>query len=216
MSLSNRKIKICKVISDKMNETVVVASQRRLPHPIYKKPVRRQSKFRADDPGNKCRVGDVVRIIETRPMSKTKRWRVLDILVREEATEVEPEDVSRGNVAAIMSEIVPGQDPTTSITKTQILPLEPTESSKSDSQQTDTNGKSVTEPKRKAKTKASDADATKPETTTEKEAPVNKDSVTEPKRKAKAKASDADDTKPETTTEKEAPENKVDSEEGKK
>jgi small subunit ribosomal protein S17 len=216
MSLSNRKIKICKVVSDKMDETVVVASQRRLPHPKYKKPVRRQSKFRADDPGNKCSVGDVVRIIETRPMSKTKRWRVLDILVREEDTEVRPEDVSRGSATAIMSEIVPGQDSTTSTTETQILPLEPTESSKSDSQQTDTNDESITKPKRKAKTEASDADDTKPETTTEKEAPVSKDSATKPKRKAKTEASGADDIKPETTTEKEAPVNKVDSEEGKK
>ena len=172
MSLSNRKIKIGKVISDKMDETVVVASQRRLPHPIYKKPVRRQSKFRAYDPGNKCKVGDVIRIIETRPLSKTKRWRVLDVLVKEESSEIAPGDVSRGSATAIMSEIISDQDSTTSTTEAQILPHEPTESSENDTQRADTNDKSIAKPKRKTKTKASTDDESSPETKIEEESPI--------------------------------------------
>ena len=72
-----RKTKLGRVVSDKMDKTVVVAVESYRPHPMYKKAVRRIRKFKAHDEENACHVGDVVRIEETRPLSKEKRWRVV-------------------------------------------------------------------------------------------------------------------------------------------
>jgi len=68
------------VISNKMNKTVVVAVQRSVIHPIYKKVLRRTTKLKAHDEGNICKVGDRVKLIETRPISKSKNWRVVEIM----------------------------------------------------------------------------------------------------------------------------------------
>jgi small subunit ribosomal protein S17 len=75
-----RKEKQGKVISDKMMSTVIVETVNLIAHPIYKKVIRKRSKFIAHNPDNKAKLGDEVRIIETRPLSKTKRWRVAEIL----------------------------------------------------------------------------------------------------------------------------------------
>ena len=80
-----RKIKTGRVVSNKMDKTVVVAVESYRPHPLYKRQVRRIKKFKAHDEQNTCHVGDVVRIEETRPLSKEKRWRVVEILVKGEA-----------------------------------------------------------------------------------------------------------------------------------
>ena len=77
-----KKTKQGRVVSDKMDATVVVAVESYRPHPIYKKAVRRIKRFKAHDEQNACHVGDVVRIEETRPLSKEKRWRVVEILSR--------------------------------------------------------------------------------------------------------------------------------------
>ncbi len=69
-----------KVVSNKMDKTVVVAITRQFQHPVYKKTVRKVAKFKAHDEKNECQVGDDVKIIETRPVSKDKRWLVLEIL----------------------------------------------------------------------------------------------------------------------------------------
>ncbi len=69
-----------KVVSNKMDKTVVVAITRQFQHPVYKKTVKKVAKFKAHDESNECRVGDDVKIIETRPVSKDKRWLVLEIL----------------------------------------------------------------------------------------------------------------------------------------
>jgi small subunit ribosomal protein S17 len=74
------KIYTGKVLSNKMNKTVVVGITRLFQHPIYKKTVKKVSKFKAHDESNECVVGDIVKIIETRPLSKDKRWQVLEIL----------------------------------------------------------------------------------------------------------------------------------------
>jgi len=68
------------VISDKMDKTVVVIVERLVKHSIYQKYIRRQNRFAAHDENNSCRVGDKVRIIESRPLSKTKRWRINTII----------------------------------------------------------------------------------------------------------------------------------------
>ena len=77
---SRRKEKIGFVISDKMNKTLVVRVERRVPHPVFGKVVRRTSKYYVHDDKEQAHTGDKVRITETRPLSKTKRWRLAEIL----------------------------------------------------------------------------------------------------------------------------------------
>jgi small subunit ribosomal protein S17 len=93
MSYERRKVRIGRVVSDKMDKTVVVVYLWRRPHPIYKKAVRRQTRFNAHDPDNQCRIGDTVRIVEMRPMSKTKRWKVAEIISSREIAELQPEEI---------------------------------------------------------------------------------------------------------------------------
>ncbi|MCD6545191.1 MAG: 30S ribosomal protein S17 [Thermotogae bacterium] len=93
-----RKRMVGTVVSDKMDKTVVVSIERLFQHPKYKKYVKRNKKYKAHDETNKCRVGDVVEIEETRPLSKEKRWRVVKIVKRsiltEEIIEAEEDDAS--------------------------------------------------------------------------------------------------------------------------
>lgn len=77
-----RKQKTGLVVSDKMDKTIAVMVERRLMHPIYGKFVKRSKKFFAHDEENTCKVGDTVRIMETRPISKNKRWRLVEIIQR--------------------------------------------------------------------------------------------------------------------------------------
>ena len=75
-----RKVRVGRVVSDKMNKTVVVAIEDNVKHPIYGKIIKRTLKVRAHDEENVCGIGDKVEIMETRPLSKTKRWRVVEII----------------------------------------------------------------------------------------------------------------------------------------
>lgn len=79
---NERKTRIGKVVSDKMDKTVVVAVERLVQHPLYKKAVKKTVKFKAHDENNESHIGDTVEIMETRPLSKDKRWRVVEILER--------------------------------------------------------------------------------------------------------------------------------------
>ncbi len=88
-----RKTRIGHIVSDKMDKTVVVAVETLKRHPLYKKTFKRVVKYKAHDEDNKCRVGDKVRIIETRPLSRQKRWRVAEIITRQEVVEVKPEEI---------------------------------------------------------------------------------------------------------------------------
>ena len=94
MSFENRKVRIGRVVSDKMDKTVVVQVERRKTHSLYKKSIRKHSQYKVHDTDNDCKLGDVVRIIETRPLSKFKRWRIDQILDREDLAEIQPEDIS--------------------------------------------------------------------------------------------------------------------------
>ena len=78
----DRKVRTGVVVSDAMDKTVVVAIEQRKAHPLYAKSLRRTSKLKAHDEDNQAHVGDTVRIAETRPLSRTKRWRVVEILER--------------------------------------------------------------------------------------------------------------------------------------
>ena len=77
-----RKTRVGLVVSDKMEKTVVVSIERRVQHPVYGKMIRRTKKLKAHDEQNDAKTGDTVRIMETRPMSKDKRWRVVEIVER--------------------------------------------------------------------------------------------------------------------------------------
>jgi len=79
---ATRKTRVGLVVSDKMQKTVVVAIERRVPHPVYGKMMTRTTRLKAHDEENQAKAGDTVRIMETRPMSKDKRWRLVEIVSR--------------------------------------------------------------------------------------------------------------------------------------
>ena len=80
MERNFRKQRVGTVISDKMDKTIVVAVKTKVLHPLYGKTVNRTTKFKAHDENNECGIGDTVRIMETKPMSKDKRWRLVEIV----------------------------------------------------------------------------------------------------------------------------------------
>jgi small subunit ribosomal protein S17 len=75
-----RKVRVGKVVSDKMEKTIVVAVEENIKHRLYGKTIRRTKKFKAHDENNEAKIGDTVRIMETRPLSKEKRWRLVEIV----------------------------------------------------------------------------------------------------------------------------------------
>ena len=77
-----RKTRIGKVVSDKMDKTIVVAVENNVKHPLYNKIIKRTYKLKAHDENNDCNIGDTVRVMETRPLSKDKRWRLVEIVER--------------------------------------------------------------------------------------------------------------------------------------
>ncbi len=77
---ASRKTRVGKVVSDKMDKTIVVAVADRVKHPLYKKIMKRTYKLKAHDESNACGIGDTVRVMETRPLSKEKRWRLVEII----------------------------------------------------------------------------------------------------------------------------------------
>lgn len=82
---NTRKVRYGNVLSNKMNKTVVVAVERFVSHPVYHKVMRRVTKLKAHDEGNVCQVGDRVKLVETRPISKDKHWRVAQVMERGQA-----------------------------------------------------------------------------------------------------------------------------------
>jgi small subunit ribosomal protein S17 len=80
MTRGIRKTRVGKVVSDKMDKTIVVAVETLVRHPLYGKTIKRTTKFKAHDEGNECSTGDKVKIMETRPLSKGKRWRLVEII----------------------------------------------------------------------------------------------------------------------------------------
>ncbi len=89
-----RKARLGRVVSDKMDKTVVVAVETPKRHPLYKKTINRVVKYKAHDENNECRLGDIVRIAETRPLSRQKRWRVAEIITKKEVVEVQPKEIA--------------------------------------------------------------------------------------------------------------------------
>ena len=91
--IGNKNEKVGEVVSAKMTKTIVVEVTRRVPHPIYKRIINRRSKFYAHDEEQRAQIGDTVRIIECRPMSKLKRWRLGEVLRKAVQVAVEPSAV---------------------------------------------------------------------------------------------------------------------------
>lgn len=79
---SRRKTRVGKVVSDRMEKTIVVSIERLVKHPVYGRYVRRREKFKVHDETNQCHIGDTVRFMETRPISKDKRWRFVEFVER--------------------------------------------------------------------------------------------------------------------------------------
>jgi small subunit ribosomal protein S17 len=75
-----RKVRLGRVVSDRMDKTVVVQVTDRKSHPLYRKVIQHRVRFKAHDEGNECKIGDLVRIMETRPVSRDKRWRVVEVV----------------------------------------------------------------------------------------------------------------------------------------
>jgi small subunit ribosomal protein S17 len=73
-------VRVGKVVSDRMDKTVVVSIERLVRHPVYGRYVRRRTKFKVHDENNQCRIGDIIRFMETRPLSKDKRWRFVELV----------------------------------------------------------------------------------------------------------------------------------------
>jgi len=88
------KIRVGRVVSDKMDKTVVVAIETSKRHPLYKKTMKRTVKYKAHDENNQCQLGDTVQIIETRPLSSQKRWRVTEIITSKEMVKVLPAEIA--------------------------------------------------------------------------------------------------------------------------
>ncbi|UKJ07108.1 30S ribosomal protein S17 [Solitalea lacus] len=82
MERNLRKVRIGKVVSNKMDKSVVVAVERKVKHPIYGKFIKKTTKFMAHDEKNECGIGDTISIMETRPLSKNKNWRLIEIIER--------------------------------------------------------------------------------------------------------------------------------------
>jgi len=80
MERNLRKTRVGRVVSDKMQKTIVVAIEDNIKHPLYKKVIKKTVKFKAHDENNECRIGDKVEIMETRPLSKDKNWRLVKII----------------------------------------------------------------------------------------------------------------------------------------
>ena len=94
MAEAKRKTRIGEVIGDKMAKTVIVAVDTPKKHPIYKKTIRRTVKYYAHDEKKLAKMGDTVRIEETRPLSRLKRWRVVEVIVKGEVAEIKPEEIT--------------------------------------------------------------------------------------------------------------------------
>ena len=93
MAITMRKVRVGSVVAIRMDKTAVVELVWKQRHRVYRKQMRRVTRFYVHDPDNQCRIGDTVRIQETRPISRTKHWRLLDIMARREVADVRPIDL---------------------------------------------------------------------------------------------------------------------------
>ena len=98
MAITMRKVRVGSVVATRMDKTAVVELVWKQRHRVYRKQMRRVTRFYVHDPDNQCRIGDTVRIQETRPISRTKHWRLLDIMARREVADVRPIDLEDDSI----------------------------------------------------------------------------------------------------------------------
>jgi len=91
---TKRKTRVGRVVSNKMDKTVLVAIETIKRHPLYKKSIKKTVKYKAHDEKKQCGEGDIVRIVETRPLSREKHWRVVEIITKGEVVEVKPKEIT--------------------------------------------------------------------------------------------------------------------------
>lgn len=104
---TRRRAQVGVVVGNKMQKTVIVAVEKHKRHPLYKKSMRRTQRYKAHDEKGLCALGDTVRILESRPLSREKRWRVAEILARHEVAEVAPRDIDQTILERIAAESPP-------------------------------------------------------------------------------------------------------------
>jgi small subunit ribosomal protein S17 len=179
---SKRKSRLGQVVSNKMNKTVVVAVETPKRHPIYKKTLKRVVRYKAHDEKNKCQVGDKVIIVETRPFSREKRWRVAEIVAKAEVVEISPLEIAQEDLAKVLPEkkareeagpVVKAEEATGAEVKAEAASAKPAKKAK----------EKVAEPEAEEKT---EKEKKKAEPKTEKKAKEEK-KKTESKAKEKAK-----------------------------
>lgn len=166
MSFERRKVRVGTVVSDKMDQTLVVLVERRQTHSLYKKSLVRRTRFFVHDAENICKVGDVIRIIETRPISKTKRWRVAEIVSKGDIADLQPEDIGVEGVLGARTELVgsSSEDGSTLKEDSKVLSVKDSVDEvgmgvsesvpEGDGASNDENGSVKSKPKPKTKTKA--------------------------------------------------------------
>ncbi len=93
-----QKSKVGHVSSNKMDKTLVVLVESYRNHPLYKKTIRKVKRYKVHDEKNECKIGDTVKIVETRPLSKEKRWRVAEIIIKAAAIDIKPEEIATPEV----------------------------------------------------------------------------------------------------------------------
>jgi small subunit ribosomal protein S17 len=158
---TKRKVRLGQVVSDRMDKTVVVEVSGPKRHPLYKKIIRRVARYKVHDEKNECRVGDKVRIVETRPLSREKRWRVAEILVKGEVVEISPEEITQEELDKVISE---------KKVKEAVAEIEPeTEATEELKEETKPEAKTKTKAKAKEETKAEAKEKAKAEIKEEKE-----------------------------------------------
>ena len=121
------KSKIGRVSSNKMEKTLVVLVESYRNHPLYKKTIRKVKRYKVHDENNECKIGDTVKIVETRPLSKEKRWRVSEIITKAAAIEVKPEEIA---IPAVLSETKQVVAETTDLIKEDSTESKPAEEKK--------------------------------------------------------------------------------------
>lgn len=102
---NKKKTYLGRVLSDRMDKTVVVEVETRRPHPRYKRVVTFRRRFKAHDESNACDIGDLVKIVETRPLSREKRWRVVAVVSRGKAVEVKPKEIGAEIIEVPQAEV---------------------------------------------------------------------------------------------------------------
>jgi small subunit ribosomal protein S17 len=157
---TKRKVRLGQVVSNRMDKTVVVEVSGPKRHPLYKKIIRRVVRYKVHDEKNECQVGDKVKIVETRPLSREKRWRVAEIVAKGEVVEVSPEEITRED----LEKVIPEKKKEAEAEVKAEAAEEPKEETKAEAKETKEETKAEVEEKAEAETK----EESKEETTEEK------------------------------------------------